>query len=308
MEFAPGVKGVSITMADPDFPGNRMVAFDSAGAQIGTADFDGDGQPGRNYRSLMRHWTSFLAVLVLAADVSAQGAPGKNVQLDVKVVSVVRQADTTIVTYVLTNKTTSTEALFAFTVLAPTVLTVSHPQPAIDWVVLTRFLDFPVARWGILTDSLAPGVTGPPLMFKALGMPAIVDAWVTGHYELPVYADAADAPVEDPVLDHSATIRVLGVGPAPPGATSLSLTVRLSGLRAEACALGWVDNNGICNSLQVELNGAIDAFEKGNQNAALNKLDAFIHELDAQRGKHVSEAGYLLLKVNADVIKAGAGA
>jgi pimeloyl-ACP methyl ester carboxylesterase len=44
--FSPAVASVSATALDPDFPGNRMDAFDTAGALIGSASFTGDGRPG----------------------------------------------------------------------------------------------------------------------------------------------------------------------------------------------------------------------------------------------------------------------
>jgi hypothetical protein len=44
--FSPPVASVSVTALDPDFPGNRMDAFDTSGALIGSASFTGDGRPG----------------------------------------------------------------------------------------------------------------------------------------------------------------------------------------------------------------------------------------------------------------------
>jgi hypothetical protein len=44
--FSPPVASVSVTALDPDFSGNRMDAFDTAGGLIGSAPFAGDGTPG----------------------------------------------------------------------------------------------------------------------------------------------------------------------------------------------------------------------------------------------------------------------
>jgi hypothetical protein len=46
LTFSPPVASVSITALDPDFPGNRMDAFGTAGTLIGSASFTGDGTPG----------------------------------------------------------------------------------------------------------------------------------------------------------------------------------------------------------------------------------------------------------------------
>lgn len=44
--FSPPVASVSVTALDPDFPGNRMDAFDTAGGLVSSAPFAGDGTPG----------------------------------------------------------------------------------------------------------------------------------------------------------------------------------------------------------------------------------------------------------------------
>jgi len=47
--------------------------------------------------------------------------------------------------------------------------------------------------------------------------------------------------------------------------------------------------DGLEKSLISKLDGAISALEKGQDNAAINKLNAFINEVDAQRGKKITE-------------------
>jgi hypothetical protein len=44
--FSPAVTSVSVTALDPDFPGNRIDAFDAGGGLVGSAPFVGDGRPG----------------------------------------------------------------------------------------------------------------------------------------------------------------------------------------------------------------------------------------------------------------------
>ncbi|MBI4543279.1 MAG: hypothetical protein HY705_09625, partial [Gemmatimonadetes bacterium] len=45
--FSPTVSGVTITVLDPDFAGNRMVALDANGNTIGSVAFAGDNSPGQ---------------------------------------------------------------------------------------------------------------------------------------------------------------------------------------------------------------------------------------------------------------------
>jgi len=44
---------------------------------------------------------------------------------------------------------------------------------------------------------------------------------------------------------------------------------------------------GIENSLVSKLENAIKSFEKGNYNAAIGQINAFINEVEAQRGKKI---------------------
>ena len=66
-------------------------------------------------------------------------------------------------------------------------------------------------------------------------------------------------------------------------------------------SLGWIGDAGVCHSLQVKLNAAGAAFQRGQTRTASNQLGAFRAELEAQHGKHVNEAAYFLLRVIADL-------
>ncbi|MFC2134970.1 IPT/TIG domain-containing protein [Bacteroidota bacterium] len=57
----------------------------------------------------------------------------------------------------------------------------------------------------------------------------------------------------------------------------------------------WITNNGTYNSLTEKLDGVKKDLEKGNENAAVNKLEAYRNEVEAQKDKHVTEEGYKFL-------------
>jgi len=50
-----------------------------------------------------------------------------------------------------------------------------------------------------------------------------------------------------------------------------------------------LENGGIANSLAGKAENACRKHQQGNDNAAVNKLNAFINEVEAQRGKHIPE-------------------
>jgi hypothetical protein len=245
-----------------------------------------------------------LILLGAPPSVRAQEVEGTRIQLDVSVVSVVRSADTTRVSYVLNNRASSVERMLAFTVEAPTIVAVSYPIPVSSWQALIRYASRHVAQWAALNDSLMqPGTRSQVLTLTAIGLPAVVDAHVEGFYELPVYADAAEAPLEDPLQTRAVHLRVVGVAPVPPGATPLDLARRLIAQRDEACRLGWADVKGVCNSLDAKLDAAVRALTRDDTAAAMGELEAFLNELDAQRGQHLNDAAYFLLKINAEYLR-----
>jgi len=54
-----------------------------------------------------------------------------------------------------------------------------------------------------------------------------------------------------------------------------------------AAAEGFIDNQGVTNSLLAKLDAAQAAQDRGQTGTAINLLGAFIHEVQAQAGKHI---------------------
>lgn len=54
-----------------------------------------------------------------------------------------------------------------------------------------------------------------------------------------------------------------------------------------AAQQGFIDNQGVTNSLLAKLDAAQAALDRGQTAVAINKLQAFIHEVQAQAGKHI---------------------
>jgi hypothetical protein len=54
-----------------------------------------------------------------------------------------------------------------------------------------------------------------------------------------------------------------------------------------AASQGIIDNQGVTKSLLAKLGAAQAAFDRGQTSVAINDLQAFIHEVQAQAGKHI---------------------
>lgn len=51
--------------------------------------------------------------------------------------------------------------------------------------------------------------------------------------------------------------------------------------------MGWIDSDGMMNSLLRKAEAIESSIARGNKTAALNQLNALINEIDAQKGKHI---------------------
>ncbi len=94
------------------------------------------------------------------------------------------------------------------------------------------------------------------------------------------------------------------IGPtAPPTDFSPSAWIdTLASYKHQAVSLGWIDNQGIANSLDSKLDNAKSRFAAGDTTAAKNVLNAFVSEVEAQNGKHLTSEAYALLKYNAEYL------
>lgn len=63
-----------------------------------------------------------------------------------------------------------------------------------------------------------------------------------------------------------------------------------------------ITNQGIANSLNQKLENAKKQLEKGKTKQAMNMLNAFLNEVEAQKEKHLTSEAYALLKYNAEYL------
>jgi len=93
-------------------------------------------------------------------------------------------------------------------------------------------------------------------------------------------------------------VTLVGVGLLAPGTARAQTSDEcvhaptISSLRTcvqHAADEGFIDNQGVTNSLLAQLDAAQAALDHGQTDAAINLLNAFIHEVQAQAGKHIKQ-------------------
>ena len=91
--------------------------------------------------------------------------------------------------------------------------------------------------------------------------------------------------------------------PSKPAIAVREAPVTIGGLitcKEQCFAKGYIDNKGVAQSLDQKLNAAKAAIDRNQRETAINILQAFINELKAQSGKHVSPRCAYLLTVYAE--------
>jgi len=204
--------------------------------------------------------------------------------------------DTVTMSYIVTVLPAAQDSLALFMVDAPGVMRVSMPGAKPEWMVRTRWRQRPVAEWAKLSRLIVAGDSTPALTFTARGLLGVVQYWA--QIDPPPDSLITDIPPDSSVASDTVVTIIgstgftVGVTALPSDLSSSVLVARLAALVDRACGLGWIDNQGICRSLQAKVKT-----EPG-------PLHALLNELNAQRGRHVSEAAYILISQNVAYILA----
>jgi hypothetical protein len=126
------------------------------------------------------------------------------------------------------------------------------------------------------------------------------------------YAPILAFPTESPGGKLGSAIAALRVFPAdhvirktlapfaPPNTfVPLTFIDTIASYKHQAFDLGWIDNQGIVTSLDAKLDSAKKYLEQGQTIPAINELEAFVIEVEAQKNTHLNSEPYALLKYNA---------
>ena len=194
--------------------------------------------------------------------------------------------------------------IFAIRVPCGQSASVSAPP---SWNAVRRG-DDSLCRFSGRGVRLKPGDSVKGLNITSPLLPAVGEVRVLGSGQGVVWA-SEDVPDEAARLSHSVDGRDGGwytlpaVVPRRPASALSTPVVGLDWLSADlskACTLKWISSAGVCNALRVKLANARTSVDARNLQAARGMLDAFLKELGAQRGKHVDQNAFALLKAIAE--------
>jgi len=240
-----------------------------------------------------------IALLVAMSDMLvAQEIPGRNLSAKIFVRGVTFAGDTTTITFMLLNESTSLEKLESFAVHADSnavPIEVISPGSPRAWRATNRFRDRTVAHW-VSFGGIAPGDTMPWLTYRARGLPYPTVAWYRGDslmssfdYDTTGY-DPLENQDPDPIADLSVQTWTVGIEKVPSWATTVpGLTVRLADFTRGVCSFGVITRKDVCDTLL------------GHLRALPSRVQGFTASLDsAYTGRStVPNAAYFLLKPNA---------
>ncbi|MCP9291949.1 FIMAH domain-containing protein [Gracilimonas sediminicola] len=159
-------------------------------------------------------------------------------------------------------------------------------------------------------NGLKPGES-ISISFSSEGLPAIHDFYTRGFappitFELLDTLYAQGYTDEEIFLDwKEESYKGITISPKewPEDFDTSTFIDSLDSYQHRSCEeLGWITNQGICNSLQVKLRNVRRHLERDKPKQARNVLHAFINQVEAQRGKHITEEGYALLYFNAEYL------
>lgn len=164
------------------------------------------------------------------------------------------------------------------------------------------------------THGIPAGQTVNGFSFKSKGLPNIVNVEFVGKRRARPSGPSPDddseevlqsfvrvnkglrAQYPDKFID---TVKQKTIGPVDPPATfdAASFIKNLIALVNQSRAQNWIDNDGIANSLLAKLSTA-GSKVTSDPKTAKNVLGAFLSDVQAQNGKHLSSEAYALLYFN----------
>jgi hypothetical protein len=257
----------------------------------------------------MRRIILALTFLGAAAALADAQNPGQHVQVTVSLASISTNADTTGVSFTVSNLATSTEPLWLFFIDAPSgVLRITPSTGAIRWRSGTNFGGASRAGWTFLRGFVTAGSTTPQMRFDAVGLPGILAYWAGGYFPLQEGDDdlASDSTeISDPFVTEMVNGKAVGIEPWPANRSAQALLARLRSLTQTTCAasLAWITDGSLCAQLTASLDQAETYRAAGQKSHAGTTLSQYKSLLSSALAAGTANSlAYWLLKANADIV------
>ena len=176
----------------------------------------------------------------------------------------------------------------------------------IEWKSLIRWAhtNFESETLGILPGNSVDGF----FKYSSNQLPALNKAFVSSYWGLGNSPDAGPigeiALKVDSLLQSTEHIILKTVGPKDPPDPLIPLDFleKIIEYKVQSCEIGWIENPGICRSLQANLDNVKRQLEQGRTQTAANNLRALLNEVEAIREQQLSPEAYALLRFNGEYL------
>lgn len=153
---------------------------------------------------------------------------------------------------------------------------------------------------GVLPGEKVTGEFG----FKATELPGIVVGYAASYWNLGNTPDEGPTGemrvMADSILKETKNISFKTIGPRQlaDNINNISLLDTLYSYLDFSCDTTWIENRGVCQSLQAKLDNTRRQLDRNNNRAASNSLQAFLNEVMALKDEQLSSEAYALLYFN----------
>jgi hypothetical protein len=216
--------------------------------------------------------------------------------------------------YNLRNDELAEQGLWQFRLIVSKSLNLSELKSPKGWdgeFGARKDKEYAEINWGTGGDfDIFPGASSDGFSFVSKAIPGIITYYAEGYAPPPSFEPgmATDEPIPgyDDLTPYGPGIVGKTVGPIlpPEPFVAIAFIDIIANYKHQSYDLGWIDNQGIVNSLDAKLDNAKKHLEKGQKTPAINELKAFVNEVEAQKDKHLKSGAYALLKYNAEYLMA----
>ena len=252
----------------------------------------------RNYY-VVKYWNEFDSEYVMGTYI-----PGNQVE-PLPAVKVMMMSDSSFhFNYTVKSGSKSLRALYEVKIFIQSDLN-SITKPNSDWDLNYRKDDYiSWAKVGGKFRGILPEQSEKGFSFSSEDLPGLVESTFSSKIMIlfPDNGPSSDIRIKlDNLVDSTSHVPMETVGPVPEikNLGIDSLKDQLSFYLTRSCEeLGWITNQGICNSLEVKLQNTKRHLENEKLKPAANTLNAFLNEVEGQKDKALSSEAYALLYFN----------